>query len=375
MAKRRDEHMMNQQGREPAWDDFAPDLLVDLIDEAGQITWMNATQAEALGGEARAGLTVEACYTAPAAAALAELNARALPEGFVTTLELTLIGPSGREIRTMARCRKTCFEGRPHFRLIKLGLGHIGQAYDDLRADTHLLSRIIADASEAHWCIEFLEPVDINRERNEVVDQIFENRSIWRIANPAMMALYGLPEPGAFRAFDVRLYWPRTPANEAFVGQIIDSHYRIDAALSSDRRHDGTNVTLENDVRAEIRETYLYRIWGNCRLGGSTRPISLMPASLAALPHPVLLLGAGGQELARNDTALHIFGAALPGAAAVAQVVAQVVARALAGKPGQPCSLAALAGRGPFLATAYPLIDARRGALTVLLLQPAPAPP
>jgi hypothetical protein len=264
-----DDNQLSAPAREPGWDEFGADLLIDLIDQHGEICWMNDTQAEALGLAATGYVPVEACYTPDAAARLRDLHARPLPEGFVTTLELTLVGQAGREIRTIARCRKTQYQGQPHFRLLKLAMGHVGQSYDALRADNDLLSRIISDASEAHWCIEFLEPVDTNREREGVVDQIFENRSIWRIANPAMQWLYGLPDPGAFRSFDVRLYWPRTPENEAFVRQIIESDYRIDAALSSDRRHDGTWVILENDVRAEIRDGLLYRIWGNCRLGGA----------------------------------------------------------------------------------------------------------
>ncbi|MBB5373075.1 PAS domain-containing protein [Acidocella aromatica] len=268
MTARQDGGLTNQPDDGGNWDDFISDLLVDVVDATGQIIWVNSTQAECLGLSPAdmAGLNIEACYAPGSAEALRELFGRTLPDGFVTTLELDLAGQGGRRVRTLARCRKILRAGQPCFRLIKLNLGHVGRAYDDLQADNELFRRIIADASEAHWCIEFLEPVDINRAREEVVDQIFANRSIWRVANPAMMALYQLPNAGEFRSFDVRLYWPRTPENEAFVGQIIDANYHIDAGISSDRRHDGTTVNLENDVRAEIRETFLYRIWGNCRL-------------------------------------------------------------------------------------------------------------
>ena len=282
MTKRHDEKMLGLPDTEPGWDDFSGDLMVDIVDAEGRLSWMNATEAEVLGlsATAIAGLPVEACYAAASAEALREMLGRGLPEGFVTTLPLVLLGRGGREVRTIARCRKISYAGSPQFRLIKLNLAHVGQAYDDLETENQLLSRIIAGASEAHWCIEFLEPVDINRSREDVIDQIFENRSIWRIANPAMQALYHLPGSGEFRSFDVRLYWPRTPENEAFVRQIIDSEYRIDAALSSDRRSDGTVVDLENDVRAEIRESYLYRIWGNCR-HASEPPLPPVPVRRA----------------------------------------------------------------------------------------------
>jgi len=358
---------------ETAWDDFGSDLMVDIVDEAGQLVWVSEAQAEALGlpPAAIAGLAVEACYSSASTEALRGLLERSLPEGFVTTLELELIGRGGRGIRTIARCRKISRAGSPQFRLTKLNLGHVGHAYDDMLADNQLLNRIIADASEAHWCIEFLEPVDINRPREEVVDQIFENRSIWRIANPAMQALYHLPGSGEFRAFDVRLYWPRTPENEAFVRQIIDSDYRIDAAISSDRRYDSSMVNLENDVRAEIRETYLYRIWGNCRNVSGQRQAAAPPLAeaFAGFPDPVLLLGADGAELARNAACAEMFSATQPGLAALKRILAH----AAGGKPRRVWSMpVAGGGRHQFLATAHRLAEARHGEVTMVLLQAAP---
>ncbi len=355
------------------WDDFSSDLMIDVIDTAGQISWVNATEAEVLGlpPAAIAGLTVEACYSPASAEALRGLLERHLPEGFVTTLELELIGRGGRGIRTIARCRKINPAGTPQFRLIKLNLGHVGHAYDDMLAENQLLNRIITDASEAHWCIEFLEPVDINRSREEVVDQIFENRSIWRIANPAMQALYHLPGSGEFRAFDVRLYWPRTPENEAFVRQIIDSDYRIDASISSDRRYDGSMVNLENDVRAEIRETHLYRIWGNCRNMSGQRQATTPPLSeaFAAFPDPVLLLDANGAELGRNAACATVFSTAQPSPA----MLKRILAHAAGGKPRRIWSMpVAGGGRHHFLATVHRRPDSRHGKVTMLLLQAEP---
>ncbi len=354
----------------PGGDEVAEDLLIDIIDTAGQIGWVSATQAEALGmtPEAAAGLTVEACYTPASAEALRELLGRFLPEGFVTTLELTLLGRGGRELRTLARCRKLAHAGAPHFRLTKIPLGHVGQTYDDLQADNKLFSRVIADASEAHWCIEFLEPVDINRPRAEVVNQIFANRSLWRIANPAMQALYQLPSSAEFRAFDVRLYWPRTPENEAFVGQIIDSDYRIDAAISSDRRYDGTTVNLENDVRAEIRENYLYRIWGNCRhANGAHLGQPGLGALFDTFPDPALLLGPQGQVLWHNAACDALFPASGPGAAALRRILAH----AATSRKRRSWVLPSAGGvRREFLATAHPAHDPAHGAVTLLLLQP-----
>ena len=55
-----------------------------------------------------------------------------------------------------------------------------------------------------------------------------------------------------FNQQPVRLYWPRSPANEAFVRRLIEAGFSVDCALSVDRRHDGSPAYVENDVRATI---------------------------------------------------------------------------------------------------------------------------
>jgi PAS domain-containing protein len=318
-----------------------------------------------------AGLAVEACYNADSAQALRDLLARILPEGFVVTLELELAGAGGRAIRTIGRCRKVTKEGEPYFRVTKLSLGHLGQAHDEMRAENQLLGQIIAKAREAYWCIEFLEPVDISRGTDSIVRQIFENRSIWRIANPAMQALYHLPGTGEFRAFDVHLYWPHTPENEAFVRQIIESDYHIDAAISYDRRYDGTVIIMENDVRADIQDGYLYRIWGNGRVAG-TPAAGMAQASdiFSHFPDPVLMLDESGAELMRNEAAAAAFTAPQPDA----MLLRRILAHAAKDKPRRLWTIPiAEGGKGLFMATTHRLHDETHGPVTLLLLQQAPA--
>jgi len=80
-----------------------------------------------------------------------------------------------------------------------------------------------------------------------------------------MSRLYGLPHHLDMSAQPVRTYWPRSPENEAFVRQIIAAGYSIDGALSVDTRHDGQRIRVENDVRADVEDGFLVRLWGNCR--------------------------------------------------------------------------------------------------------------
>lgn len=50
-----------------------------------------------------------------------------------------------------------------------------------------------------------------------------------------------------FNQQPVRLYWPRSLANEAFVA-LTEAGFSVDCALSVDRRHDGSPAYVENDA-------------------------------------------------------------------------------------------------------------------------------
>jgi hypothetical protein len=242
------------------------DMLVDIVTEDGLVWQMNAEQQDLLGlSEASGPHAIGGLYTPQSCIDIQNLFSRSAVEGFQATMALTLIGRGNREIRTIARC--TCIEqdDRIAFRLTKILLGAWAERIDDIEYENQVLREIIEEATEGHWCIEFIEPIDVSRPLAEIIDQIFENASIWRVANQAMARIYDLPIGESVQPNDVRLRWPRNEENERFVEQIIVAGYHIDRAISYDVRHDGTVIHCENDVRADIQAGFLRRIWGNCR--------------------------------------------------------------------------------------------------------------
>lgn len=128
-----------------------------------------------------------------------------------------------------------------------------------------VMSQMLQSAKVAYWCIEFAEAVDIHNSPDEIVRQVFENDSHWRLCNRAMAEVYEMPSDVDFNQQPVRLYWPRSPANEEFVRRLIESGFSVDCALSVDRRHDGSPAYVENDVRATIVNGQLLRMWGSIR--------------------------------------------------------------------------------------------------------------
>ncbi len=293
------------------------DLLVDVISLDGRILWLNDLQAERIGTYDReiSGYDASAFYTPESFGEIEHLLRHRSRTEHATTLELTLLAPGGRPVRTLARARFVRFRGEMALRLAKMDYGPVGNRYKRLEDDFRMLNSVLETSSEAHWSIVFLEPVDTTLPRPEVVRQVFENQSVWRFCNQAMARVYQIPETVDFNEQEVRLYWPRSAVNEQFVEEIISSDYSINDALSVDRRHDGTLQYILNDVRAEIVDGFLLRLWGNCRDVTAqhnaddkrTDGFKLLIRTLDGLPDPVLLLDSTGRVAGRNQACASVF--------------------------------------------------------------------
>jgi PAS domain-containing protein len=250
----------------------APDLappaaeLIDVVDAQGRLVWANDAEAAALGyaTDALVGRAVESLFE-PASAAFIRATVRHPPGPAGASAELAMRRKDGSQLRTLGRAQA----GATGLTLFKVPLGALAARLERLEAENRLLRRIADAGHEAHWCIEFDEPIDLGLPEDEIVFRVFSHPSYWRLCNQAMSRLYGLPHQIDLADQSVRLYWPRSAPNEGFVRQIIAAGYSIDGAVSVDHRHDGTQVVVENDVRADIEDGRLVRLWGNCRpLGG-----------------------------------------------------------------------------------------------------------
>lgn len=138
---------------------------------------------------------------------------------------------------------------------------------DELIESEALLRSFVEASSEAMWCIEFTEEVDLTLGEHETIRQVFENECHWRLCNESMARIYNLPPGLDFNKQPVRHYFPRSAENEAFIRQIIASDFAIDNVLSIDTCHDGSTIYVENTVRADVDRDNgrLYRLWGTVR--------------------------------------------------------------------------------------------------------------
>lgn len=181
---------------------------------------------------------------------------------------------------------------------------------------TEMLNGFTDASTEAMWCIEYTEAVDLTLGEQEIIRQVFENECHWSMCNRAMAAIYNLPADLDFNRQRVSLYFRRNPTNEAFVRQLIDSRFHIDSAPSVDVRHDGSMAYIENSVRCHIEDGKMVRMWGTVRDTTEFRVAHNRLAQrerevrdvLSAIPDAVLVINKAQQVLAVNPAFESSFG-------------------------------------------------------------------
>lgn len=131
--------------------------------------------------------------------------------------------------------------------------------------DNLILRDIFLAQNDAGWCMDFGRPVDLTVPDQEIVRQVFENDPFWRLTNPAMARFYRLDPSKRFEDRHPSEIFPRSPQNEAYVLNLIANGFEVDAAPAIDRRYDGTEIYVENDARAHIRDGRMQRMFGVVR--------------------------------------------------------------------------------------------------------------
>jgi PAS domain-containing protein len=178
-------------------------------------------------------------------------------------------------------------------------------------ADADVLNGMLSASNDACWCMEFQEPVDLTTTDREVVRQIFENGPVWRHCNAAMERLYQLPAGQNMNERPVHEVFPNNPNNQEFVRNLIANGFEVDGAPALDRRYDGLEIYVENDVRAHISNGKLYRMFGTVRNVGKHRrrekilkdQVVALKDIIASLPYPLIAVDAFGSIETVNSAA------------------------------------------------------------------------
>jgi len=279
-------------------------LLIDWIDEDGHIAAINDVEARELGIEVTGSLPLERVYSSASAQLL-----RAVARGEQSADASFPVWVNSARYNEIPMIASVLGDGSRGLAVVKqalspsvLGIG------PELIERVEILSQMIGAATEACWCIEFLEPVDTSLAEEEIVGRIFSNQSCWRACNEAMARLYRVPEGLDFNTQAVSRYFPDTNINRQMIRDLVRSNYRLDRAAAVDRRHDGSEMMVENDFRAAIKDGLLVRLWGTTRDIGpykqreqqlSDRADTMLDI-LSATPDPILVISENGTVLAAN---------------------------------------------------------------------------
>ncbi|MDR6759139.1 PAS domain S-box-containing protein [Mycoplana sp. BE70] len=281
-------------------------LMIDWIDEEGRVYAVSPHEARELEVDVEKGGTIalERIYSSTSAQMLKAIARGETPPD--PSFPVWVNSPSYSEIPMVATVVRNPGQGiavvKQALSASLLGIGI------ELSERMEILSQMIGAATDACWCIEFLEPVDISLSEEEIVDSIFKKQSRWRACNDAMARLYRVPPELDFNMQPVARYFPDTEVNREMVRELVRANYRLDRAAAIDRRHDGSEMFVENDFRAAIRDGLLIRLWG------TTRDISpfkereqrlndradTMQDILSATPDPILVISEEGTILAAN---------------------------------------------------------------------------
>lgn len=184
-------------------------------------------------------------------------------DALISGLELTLIAGSGEPYHVLANGSIDWHATIPSVQLLLTPLANLAQHVNQLENANQVMSEMLQSTRVAYWCIEWEQPIDLNAPEDEVLRQVFEHTSHWRMCNEAMRKVYEMPSDVVFSQQPVRLYWPRSTANEEFVRQLIQHNFSLNGAVSVDHRHDGSLAYVENDVRAHIEQGKMLRMWGS----------------------------------------------------------------------------------------------------------------
>jgi PAS domain S-box-containing protein len=291
----------------PANTDPAEFPLFDvLIDQCGRI-----------GGSAGALLGTQLrCLSGSEQAPLPDILARLTADRPVIS-PLRLQGSTGQSVPVLAALWPAVDDLGEHcIRVVALDEIERDEYVRNVENRAELLAAFIDVSTEAMWCMEYTEPVDLSCGVNEIIRQVFENDCHWRMCNAAMAKLYNLPDGLDFNRQPVSAYFRRTPENEAFVRQLIDARFHIDAAPSLEYRHDGKIFYVENSVRCHIEGSLMIRMWGTVRditefqtaqnaLAARKREVTEI---LTALPDAVLVVDLCRRAMAVNPAFESTFG-------------------------------------------------------------------
>jgi len=233
-------------------------------------------------------------------------------------LPLCFKAADGQEIIVSGRICMQQRAGLPVLFLAGLENSASAEIIHNLKEKAQVLQEFLDASTEAIWCIEFTEPVDLSQNEMEIIRQVFINECHWSMCNRAMARFYDIPPDVRVDDIPVSMIFQRNAMNETFIRNLIQNDFNIDRSLTIDIKHDGSAKYVENNVRSHIENNYLRRLWGTVhdvtdfkeQQQHLVHSEAVIRNVLTALPDGVLIINRKRIIKALNPAAQQLFGLA-----------------------------------------------------------------
>ncbi len=137
--------------------------------------------------------------------------------------------------------------------------------YDDLKRNNERLASLLANSTEAIYCIELRRPLDINLPEEEQIDHIYKYAFVSE-ANDVWARIAGLEHGEELIGSDLEEIMPRSnPQNMDFCKEMIRARYRLSDFETVEEYRTGVKIYATNYVNGIIENGHLLRIWGTGR--------------------------------------------------------------------------------------------------------------
>lgn len=214
-------------------------------------------------------------------------------------LHFNFLAKDHKYITVEATCLAGVCSNKESYAISALQESNVDAQAQSLHDEVAFLRKVIDRATEAAWCIEFEETVDLSDDENGIVRQVFENKCYLRLCNKAMMRLYDYPENTDISKIPVSRNFPRSRANERYVRGLIRERFHVDSARSIDFTEGGRTIHGDNSVRSDIVDNRLLRFWGTMHDVTSYRQLQAqmsreqrsLQSILTTIPEAILVVG------------------------------------------------------------------------------------
>lgn len=174
------------------------------------------------------------------------------------------------------------------------------KAHQELRLSEERYRSFVEQSAEGTWCMEFGRPLSLDLPEDEAVEQVYQRAQMVE-TNDAFARMYGFESAEEMGRWRLKEFLPRDSSTMATLRAAVRSGYILEDLESVERDRQENIRIFSNNIRGEIREGKLLRIWGTQRdvtaLRHAEEQMRLQSAAIEALDSGCIIADARAEDL------------------------------------------------------------------------------